>query len=148
MLFEKMNKSSRILSTLLYITGDIIYVILSASFYQKFMESSGQALPAIQDRWVFALAAYAAMSLGWYSFVLPTAYGWKLQKWCAWRIGLILGVAYALTVIGTFNFTLAALLPYWTGWVIWRDMLWASSWNTVMIWVYFFVFPYQSKDPL
>lgn len=148
MLFTKMNKSARLISVILYLIGDMIYVMNSATFYQEIMASAGQSMPPISERFFYALAAYLAMSAGWYSFVLPISYAWKEAKWCPWRIGLVIGTVYALTVIGTFNFTLAAILPFWIGWVIWRDLLWASIWNTVMIWVYFFILPYESKPPL
>lgn len=143
-----MNKSARIISTIFYIFGDIIYVMQSAKFYEAFMIEAGQMIPPIHDRWHFALAAYLVMSMGWYTFVIPVAYAWKESQWCPWRIGLLIGVVYGLTVIGTFNFTLAALLPFWFGWIVWRDIAWAIGWNTLMLWVYFFVLPYQTKDPL
>lgn len=148
MLFSKMNKSARLISVILYLAGDICYVISSSGFYQNLLATAGQSLPNLHERFIYAIAAYTVMAIGWYTFVLPISYAWKESKWCPWRTGILVGTSYALTVIGTFNFTLAAILPFWIGWVIWRDLLWASLWNSLMIWVYFFILPYESKHPL
>jgi hypothetical protein len=148
MFFSKINKSARLISLLLYLLGDTIYVALSTPFYAKILSAAQITLPAISERFPYALGAYIVMAIGWYTFVLPISYAWKASLGCPWRVGLSIGTLYGLTLIGTFNFTLAAIFPFWIGWVIWRDVIWACSWNTLMIWTYFLVLPYEVKHPL
>ena len=121
----------RILFVIIYILGDLFYVYISKSVYDKaVMKIQGSGMPS--SRIVSAVAAWSCMGLGWY--FLTTAAIEKLIKngMSPLQAGGFAGFINGLAVIGTFNLTAHAMFMNYDWSIMTRDMLWGISWVTIV----------------
>ena len=119
----------------IYLVVDLIYVTLSKGTYDNAVKMiQGKSMP-IPARFSSALAAYTCMVLGWFFLAAPTAERWSKTMHPA-LAGFLAGLVYGLLVIGTFNFTLNAMLDNWSGYIFIRDLLWGISWSIIITTTY------------
>ena len=119
----------------LYLGVDCYYVMSSHAIYQQAVFSiANHDMPAA-ERQLSILFAYGSMALGWYFLALPALEYWndKLYRPLA---GLLTGLIFGLSIIGTFNFTLNLMFEGWQGAILKRDLLWGVSWSTISIFLY------------
>ena len=129
----RMVDKLRIAFTILYILVDLVYVYTSKSVYDEaVMRIQGTPMPT---RLMSALAAYACMAVGWYVFAAGTAKRWSLTM-APVLAGALVGLLYGFLVIGTFNFTLHAMLNNYDMAIAGRDMMWGIGWSVVVTTLY------------
>lgn len=115
-----------------YILVDILYVGFSRDVYNvatKQIQGTGMA-----NRLWAALAAYTCMVLGWFFLAAPAA-----ERATSLISAIGVGIVYGLLVIGTFNFTLHAMLTNWAGYIMIRDLMWGITWSTVVTVMYYII---------
>lgn len=126
--------NTRLIFVLLYVLVDVTYVFASKSVYERAVKVvAGLGFPS--GRFVVMTLAWACMALGWYLLAAPAALRWKAQ-FGAPLAGALAGLVYGLTVLGTFNFTLAGMFKGWYGSIVIRDILWGVSWAAVSLSLY------------
>ena len=110
------------------------YVAMSQSVYSNAVVAiQGHGMPAAK-RLPVVLAAYVCMAVGWFVFVAPSVEGARSLGRAA-----AIGLAYGVAIIGTFNFTLSAMLDKWSGAIMYRDLAWGISWATTSAVIYYLV---------
>lgn len=108
-----------------YIAIDILYVAISKDAYFDIVRNiQKQNTTMTGDRYVAALAAYLAMAVGWLVLVAPRV--------SSPSTGLYYGIIYGLVVYGVFNCTNFVMFQNYTYRIFIQDMLWGTSWATIL----------------
>lgn len=133
----------RLIATALYIIGDIAYVMVSSPVYtQAAMKVSGFANTGSITRTrivVSAVAAWTCMALGWYFFAAPVALSWVPKVKSSLLAGILAGFLWGLVIIGTFNFTIAAMFQNWSANIMIRDIAWGILWSIITLTTYVYI---------
>jgi uncharacterized membrane protein len=122
------------LFAVLYIAVDVIYVVSSKHTYFAVVEKIQKGTTdTTYMRIASAILAYTCMAIGWLYFVAPVVQANLAQK----RLGIFLsgavpGFLFGFVLYGVFNFTNYAMFQQWTPAILTRDMLWGTSWVTVL----------------
>ena len=117
----------RALFVVVYLVVDIAYVFLSSSVYKR--AAARISSDIFPYRPAAIVMAWASMATGWYFLAAPL-----VEKEPS-RAALI-GLAFGVVVIGTFNFTLSSMFTNWTGAIMYRDLVWGIGWATASLALY------------
>jgi len=148
-LYRIMHLRIRLIATAIYIIGDIAYVMASSPVYTKAaIKVSG--LANIESRTttriaVSAVAAWTCMALGWYFFAAPVALSWVPKVKSRLLAGILAGLVWGLVIVGTFNFTIAAMFQNWSANIMARDIAWGIFWSIATLTAYVYVARGSSK---
>ena len=121
--------SKRLLFVIIYIIIDIIYVFSSKRVYDD-VATKIQGSP-MTNRGLSAVFAWICMGLGWYYLTSQIALKWSLTMHPV-LAGFLAGLIHGLLCIGTFNFTLNAMLNKWSGNIMIRDLSWGIGWSILV----------------
>lgn len=139
----------RLIATALYIIGDIVYVMMSSPVYTKaamkvagFANTESSAITRIAAS---AVAAWTCMALGWYFFAAPVALSWvpKVKSWLL--AGILAGFVWGLVIVGTFNFTIAAMFQNWSVNIMARDIAWGILWSITTLTAYVYIAAFRTR---
>jgi uncharacterized membrane protein len=119
----------------IYLAGDLFYVVYSNPIYQQSVFAiAHHDMPGAMRPYAI-LGAYGCMALGWLIFAVPTADRWSGYFYRP-IAGLLAGMTYGITLIGTFNFTLNLMFEGWAGAIVTRDLTWGICWSAVSVCLY------------
>lgn len=123
----------RVVFMLIYLFVDIGYVMFSQPFYRNVVTKiQGKGFPEFTlSRILGAIFSYACLAVGWLLIVPTLADTWS-KKYPRVAAGALAGFTYGLVVYGVFNGTLHVMFDKYDGVVFLRDLLWGTSWATVL----------------
>lgn len=110
-----------------------MYVIISQPFYRAVVTRiQGKPFPTFTiTRKMSALFSYVCLAVGWYLIVPTLADTWS-KKYHHIIAGALAGLVYGLVVYGVFNGTLYVMFEKYDGSVFLRDLIWGTSWATIV----------------
>lgn len=114
----------RLLFAVAYLTIDLVYVMLSKSYYENVAKTiQGKGFPS--SRWLGAVVAYVALVVGWWFFATALAHQFMQEYgWSPLLAGAAAGALYGGVVYGVFNGTAHVMFEGYTGGVFGRDLAW------------------------
>ena len=119
----------------LYVIIDIIYITLSAPFYNKTVTKiQGTAIKMKASSFVALVIAYIILGFGW-MFIVADRITAKTKIKDVFFIAII----FALSVYGVFNATLYVLFDNWDIQTVIRDTLWGITCITTISVLYWFL---------
>lgn len=127
-------KIIRLLFAFAYLTIDLIYVVLSKAYYEKYaIAIQGSGFPS--SRWVGAVLAYTALVIGWWFFAVGLAHQFAstMHHLVA---GALAGAIYGFVVYGVFNGTMYVMFKKYESNVLLRDLLWGMTSASVITSIY------------
>lgn len=126
---------SRLLFTAFYLVVDIIYVLISKTFYADVVKQI-QNQPPRTSRKPFimpiSLLTYAIMGIGWFVLVAPVA------ELSSLRSTLSQALLVGLLMYGVFNGIMYVMFDAWSAMVAFRDLAWGLSWMSILSTLYWF----------
>lgn len=112
----------RLIFAVVYITVDLVYVVLSRSFYEGYaIKIQGRGFPA--SRALGGVLAYVALVIGWWFFATRMAEQ-LTQRMHPLLAGALAGALYGFVVYGVFNGTMYVMFKGYDERVLIRDLLW------------------------
>lgn len=127
----------RILFAFAYLTIDLIYVVLSKAYYEKYaIAIQGSGFPF--SRLIGAVLAYTALVIGWWFFAIGLAqqFTTTMHPLVA---GALAGAIYGFVVYGVFNGTMYVMFKKYDSNVLLRDLLWGMTSASVITGIYMYI---------
>jgi uncharacterized membrane protein len=122
---------------MLYVIIDIIYITLSAPFYNKTVTKiQGTSIKLKPSAFVALVVAYIILGFGW-MFIVADRITVKTKI----KDVILIAIIFALSVYGVFNATLYVLFDNWDIQTVIRDTLWGITCITsisLLYWVLIF----------
>lgn len=117
-----------------YVVVDAIYVAVSHRVYLDTVRAIQKGARTTFDasRAVAALGAYTLMAIGWLVLVAPAIRARMRDGAPPLWAGIFTGFTFGIMLHGVFNLTNYAMFQNYSSRVIIQDMLWGSTWVTVV----------------